>query len=287
MRRDDFPLQDATSRAESLSRDSNLQRLEETLRVSAVPATMDPAFRSSLRASLVTLPSPTLYSPLETPLGQIWVAYRDDILRYLSSVDEATFLARARETLGEPMFREEKPPATVARRVVAAIEGRRPLPEQVDLSTVTPFQRAVLEAALRIPRGEVRSYAWIARELGHPRAVRAVGTALARNPIQYVIPCHRVVRADGDLGNYSGGGVETKERALRYEGVDLPHLHDLAQRGLRFRGSRNTKIFCLPTCYSNKHASEKHTIFFHTQEEAFQAGFRPCKLCRPVAMVSA
>lgn len=287
MRRDDFLPQDETGRKDSLSRDADLLRLEGALRASAAPASMDPAFRNSLRASLLALPSPTRYAPLTTPLGQIWVAYRDDILRYVSSRDEESFLGQAREMLDEALFREAKPPATVARRVVAAIEGRRPLPEHVDLSTVTPFQRAVLETALRIPRGEVRSYAWIARELGHPRAVRAVGTALAHNPIQYVIPCHRVVRADGDLGNYSGGGVETKERALRYEGVDLPHLRDLAQRGLRFRGSRSTKIFCLPTCYSTKHASEKHTVFFHTSEEAFQAGFRPCKLCRPVAPVSA
>lgn len=275
-----------TPRADS-EQSGDLALLEDALRASASPAAMDPAFRAALRASLLSSPAPTLYAPLATPLGQVWIAYRDDLIRFVSSMDEQTFLARAREALDEPLFREERPPAVVARRVTAAIEGRRPLPEQVDLSTVTPFQRAVLEAALRIPRGEVRSYAWIARELGHPRAVRAVGTALARNPIQFVIPCHRVVRTGGDLGNYSGGGVETKERALRYEGVDLPRLRDLAQRGLRFRGNRATKVFCLPTCSSSKHTSEKHTIFFHSEEEAFLAGFRPCKLCRPVASVSA
>jgi O-6-methylguanine DNA methyltransferase len=266
---------------------ADLARMEMTLRATAPAVALDPAFRRALRASLIARPWSTRYAALATPLGRIWVAYRENIVRYLSARSEEQFLERAREALGEELIREEQPPSNVARRVVAAIEGRRPLPSQVDLSTVTPFQRAVLQAALRIPRGEVRSYAWIARELGHPRAVRAVGTALARNPIPFVIPCHRVVRTNGDLGNYSGGGVETKARILQYEGVDLPHLRDLAQRGLRFQGSRATKSFCLPTCSSSKHTGEEHRVYFHSSEEALQAGYRPCRLCRPVAPASA
>lgn len=287
MPRDNEAPRQIADEADALKMDGDLLLLAESLRASASPIMMDPAFRASLRAALVAEPAPTLYAPIATPLGQVWVAYRDGVIRFVSSMDEQTFLARARETLDEPLFREEQAPALVGRRVLAAIEGRRPLPEQVDLSTVTPFQRAVLEATLGIPRGEVRSYGWIARELGRPRAVRAVGTALARNPIQYVIPCHRVIRSGGDLGNYSGGGVETKERALRYEGVDLPRLRALAQRGLRFQGNSRTKSFCLPTCSSLKHASEKTAVFFHSEDEALQAGFHPCGLCRPVAPMSA
>lgn len=267
--------------------DADLARMELALRATAPVIALDPTFKRMLRASLIARPWTTRYAALTTPLGRIWVAYRENIVRYLSARSEEQFLERAREALGEELIREEQPPANVARRVVAAIEGRRPLPSQVDLSTVTPFQRAVLQAALRIPRGEVRSYAWIARELGHPRAVRAVGTALARNPIPFVIPCHRVVRTNGDLGNYSGGGVETKARILQYEGVDLPHLRDLAQRGLRFQGNSAEKFFCLPTCSSGKRTSAEHSIYFHTAEEALQAGFRPCNLCRPVAPASA
>lgn len=287
MPHDNIPPREMTGRTSALEADGDLLLMEGALRASASPVAIDPAFRASLRASLLASPAPTLYAAMDTPLGHVWVAYRDDIIRYVSSMDERTFLARARETLDEPLLHEEQPPAHVARRVLAAMEGRRPLPEQVDLSTVTPFQRAVLEETLRIPRGEVRSYAWIARELGHPRAVRAVGTALARNPIQFVVPCHRVIRSGGDLGNYSGGGIEAKERALRYEGVDLRRLRDLAQRGLRFQGNRRTKSFCLPTCSSLKHASEKTAVFFHSENEALQAGFHPCELCRPVAPISA
>ncbi|MER3421295.1 MAG: cysteine methyltransferase, partial [Chloroflexota bacterium] len=85
-------------------------------------------------------------------------------------------------------------------------------------------QRRVLEKTAEIPRGEVRPYAWVAREIGAPGAVRAVGTALGHNPIPFIIPCHRVVRADGSLGEYSGGGPAVKARVLAYEGVPLAEL---------------------------------------------------------------
>ncbi|MEK6718226.1 MAG: methylated-DNA--[protein]-cysteine S-methyltransferase, partial [candidate division NC10 bacterium] len=70
----------------------------------------------------------------------------------------------------------------------------------VDLSQVPPFERSALEVAARIPYGEVRSYKWIAERLGNPDAARAVGSAMASNPVPIIIPCHRVVRTDGSLG---------------------------------------------------------------------------------------
>ncbi len=70
---------------------------------------------------------------------------------------------------------------------------------------LTPFGREVLQATRSIPRGEVRSYAWLAGQVGRPRAARAVGTALGRNPIPIVIPCHRVVRSGGAVGEYAFG----------------------------------------------------------------------------------
>lgn len=99
------------------------------------------------------------------------------------------------------------------------------LPEEMlgryDISRLTPFHQAVLRKALEIPRGEVRPYSWIAMQIGHPKAVRAVGSALAKNPIPYFIPCHRVVRSDGVIGNYGMGGPEYKRRILLAEGVNL------------------------------------------------------------------
>ena len=85
---------------------------------------------------------------------------------------------------------------------------------------VTPFQKKVYEAILRIPKGEVRTYGWVARAIGEPKAARAVGQALKRNRWAPTIPCHRVVGADGSLGGYSAsGGLATKRRLLRREGA--------------------------------------------------------------------
>lgn len=85
-----------------------------------------------------------------------------------------------------------------------------------DLDGLTPFTRAVLKITARIPYGEVRSYRWIARKLGKPDASRAVGNALARNPIPVIIPCHRVVRSDGAIGGFALG-PGWKKRLLALE----------------------------------------------------------------------
>ncbi len=91
-------------------------------------------------------------------------------------------------------------------------------PHQLDLADATPFQRAVWEVARRIPYGETRSYAWCAHQIGKPGAARAVGTALGRNPVPIVIPCHRVVTSSGGLGGYAGG-LAMKRRLLEMEGL--------------------------------------------------------------------
>ena len=80
----------------------------------------------------------------------------------------------------------------------------------------TPFQRAVWDALLEIPYGESRSYAEVARAVGRPKAQRAVGSANNANPVSLIVPCHRVIAADGSLGGY-GGGKELKARLLAME----------------------------------------------------------------------
>lgn len=86
----------------------------------------------------------------------------------------------------------------------------------LDLSGMTPLQRLVLEAAASVPHGEVRSYGQIAAQVGHPRAYRFVGTTLARNPFPILIPCHRIIRADGSAGEFYGG-TDLKTRMLGLE----------------------------------------------------------------------
>jgi methylated-DNA-[protein]-cysteine S-methyltransferase len=83
-----------------------------------------------------------------------------------------------------------------------------------------PFQRAVLEATASVPFGHVDTYAGIARRIGNPKATRAVGNALGRNPIPVIVPCHRVIRSDASLGGYTGG-LNIKEHLLNLEGVRI------------------------------------------------------------------
>jgi len=93
---------------------------------------------------------------------------------------------------------------------------RTTFPDELDLSRATHFQREVWEITRLIPYSETRSYAWVAEQIKKPRAVRAVGQALARNPLPIIIPCHRVLTNDSKLGGYSGG-VEMKKYLLSLE----------------------------------------------------------------------
>lgn len=97
-----------------------------------------------------------------------------------------------------------------------------PLSKQIENADATEFQKSVWRALLQIPSGTVVTYADIAKRIGRPKAVRAVGTALGANPFAPAVPCHRVIRSDGRIGQYSGlGGVAKKRKLLKSEGVIL------------------------------------------------------------------
>lgn len=171
-------------------------------------------------------PAGLRFTSLPSALGAVYVAYTD---RGLTCVDlapgDAAFVRALRARLGASASRDPHPPADLVDGLRAFLRDFAWYPGAVDLSRIGPFQRRVLEQLRRIPRGEVRTYREIAREIGHPGATRAVGTACARNPVPLVIPCHRVVRSDGGLGGYSlRGGVALKGRLLEGEGVDLSRL---------------------------------------------------------------
>lgn len=99
------------------------------------------------------------------------------------------------------------------------------------------FRRRVWDVLRAIPAGETRSYADVARALGAPRAVRAVGSANGANPVWLVVPCHRVVRSDGDLGGY-GGGLDRKAWLLAHE---REHAHDGAAPGVAAAASSGSR----------------------------------------------
>jgi O-6-methylguanine DNA methyltransferase len=193
--------------------------------------------------------------------------------------------------LGDDEFTSRHPrPARQATSIPRRIE--RPLRDAlasgrlgnlpVDLSALGEFQRAVLEKCAQIPPGEIRPYGWIAKEIGKPDAVRAVGSALGRNPVPILIPCHRVVRTDGHIGNYAFG-TQMKWDLLEAEGVDPLQIEAAARRRVRYTGSDTTHIYCYPTCRHAKRVVDTHRVEFRSADEARSDGYRPCKVCRPAA----
>ncbi len=153
------------------------------------------------------------------------------------------------------------------------------LNRKVDLSLVeSGFRREVLERLCEIPAGSVLTYQSLAAVSHAPRAQRAVGSAMATNPIPIFVPCHRVVRSDGTVGYY-GGGPSLKVRLLRAEGFDVDshnHLETLW-------GHRDTRIYCRPQCYAGQRTDPVKMVMFADSEHARRAGMRPCKSCRPPA----
>ncbi|HEX2988735.1 MAG TPA: methylated-DNA--[protein]-cysteine S-methyltransferase [Chloroflexota bacterium] len=221
------------------------------------------------------------YWHMETQFGRIYLAYNaGGISAVMPAADDESFERAFRARFQRTPMAVQKPPAKLARRVAEQLagEGRQPL--SYDLRGLTEFERAVLLKAMEIPRGEVRPYAWIAREIGHPGAVRAVGTALGNNPVPLLIPCHRVVRSDGAIGNYAFGG-EMKRAVLREEGVEIEELERLVREGVRYFGSDTTHIYCYPTCRHARRVNPSHLVTFGSAGEASSAGYRPCHVCRP------
>jgi O-6-methylguanine DNA methyltransferase len=222
---------------------------------------------------------------MPSPAGDVYIAFNRAGVSALERVNSGRdFELAFRQHFGRPVFRAPAP-ARLARSVEAVFAGRSGQTIRYDLRSVTLFQRQVLEKALEIPHGQVRPYGWLAREVGHPGAQRAVGSTMARNPIPLLIPCHRVVRNDGIIGNYGLGGTEMKKTLLRAEGIDPQELEALARQGYRFIGSDTTGIFCFPTCRHAARIAESHQVLIHSADEAALIGFHPCRVCRPGPIV--
>jgi methylated-DNA-[protein]-cysteine S-methyltransferase len=158
------------------------------------------------------------YDVVESPLGPLLVAATP---RGLCRIEFDPEPEEEAETLARRYgLRVLRAPLDAPRRELDEyFEGRRQVFDlDLDLGSVAPFNRRVLEELARVPYGQTTTYGRLAERADRPRAARAVGMVMNRNPVPIVLPCHRVVGSTGKLVGY-GGGIERKEQLLRLEGV--------------------------------------------------------------------
>lgn len=166
------------------------------------------------------------YHIFETAFGPSAIVYQDtpfQLTRVFLPDKKAARLKShaAKEGAGSPGTHADA--ESIAKMIQNYFIGR-PIPLRpgiLDMSGLTPLHRKTLATTARIPFGSVRSYREIAADIGRPRAYRFVGTSMARNPFPIIIPCHRVIRSDGKIGQF-GGGSELKRKMIELEKAHLP-----------------------------------------------------------------
>jgi methylated-DNA-[protein]-cysteine S-methyltransferase len=183
----------------------------------AVPAALDRRFRDAAAAE------PGLdaaFDVVDSPVGPLLVAVTPSGLCRISfDPDPEHELDRLAESVGARVLRAPRRLDDAKRQLDQYFDGsRRTFSLDVDVRALGPFQRIVLDELARVPYGETATYGGLAGRIGRPRAARAVGGALNRNPIPIVLPCHRVVGASGSLVGYAGG-LERKRALLALEGA--------------------------------------------------------------------
>lgn len=179
-----------------------------------VTSDLDARFRA---AALATGLVDARYDLVDSPLGELFVAVTDRGLCRLGYGIETAEEELAR-VFGSRVLRA--PLDTVRRELDEYFAGRR---QAFDLSLdlrVAPFNEQVLRELARVPYGRTETYGGLAAKVGHPRAARAVGTVMNRNPIAIVLPCHRIIGANGSLTGYAGG-LDIKRQLLALEGATL------------------------------------------------------------------
>ena len=162
-------------------------------------------------------------SKINSPIGILYVAFRETGITYVAldrGRSEAQTVAEMEHRLRRSLL-PATPPNWVSETLAEYFRTYRPNYKRIVISGLTPVELAALHKAAQIPPGEVRSYAWVAREIGRPQAARAVGRVMARNPVPFLFPCHRVVDSSGALHNY-GYGLDLKRRLLEMEGYRAP-----------------------------------------------------------------
>ena len=166
---------------------------------------------------------PAWYGEIESPVGPLFDAATDKgvcEIDFASSHDQADMVRRL-EQRGFHPIENQRAITAIAEQLNEYFNGKRDRFEvPLDFSGVTPFTKAVLAATTEVPFGRLSTYQQIAQSIGQPKATRAVGNALGRNPIPVIVPCPRIVRSASSIGGYTGG-LHIKQKLLKLEGVAL------------------------------------------------------------------
>jgi len=187
-----------------------------------VSPTLDKRFREAAAAAGLL---DVAYDLAETPVGTLLVATTARGLCRISYDPQPEHDAESlAKTFGVRVLRAAKPVDSVRRQLDEYFEGKRTEFElPIDLRHQAPFSRDVLNRLARVPYGQVTTYGALAAEAHRPKAARAVGVVMNRNPVPIVLPCHRVVGASGSLVGYAGG-LDRKQLLLELEGALQPQL---------------------------------------------------------------
>ena len=159
------------------------------------------------------------YSSFDSPFGPVFVAktIKGVCFINLSKISEAGFQSLLQKRFRKKTIRDDQKLKDVTNELLDYFNGNQVNSKSIlDLSIGTIFQRKVWNKISEIPYGELRTYKWIASEIGNINAVRAVGNAVGKNPVPPIIPCHRVIRTDGNLGGFSSG-IPLKKWLIKLE----------------------------------------------------------------------
>ncbi|WP_223735356.1 MGMT family protein [Streptomyces purpurogeneiscleroticus] len=222
------------------------------------------------------------YVRVETSAGGLYVAqHRGEVTHAALSAVVPTareFEERHLAATGRSAVRDHSP----APGVRPMVRTGRAKQLRIDLSGVTPMERAVLNAVRTIPYGQLRPVSWVAREAALPVTATDVVDVLARNPLHLLIPCHRVAHdngrpCDAAYGQAVGDALRSKE------GMDPAQVLALVQAETVYLGSDTTRIYCHPLCGHARRITSRHRVPFRSARDARRAGYRPCRSCRPLS----
>jgi methylated-DNA-[protein]-cysteine S-methyltransferase len=182
------------------------------------PQLLVPKILDHIKATVKIAP-PDSFAKIDSPIGTLYVTFRHSGITAVAidgGEGEEAILSRLQRRLGRGLILSASP-KWVLDTVASFFRTHTTDLAKIDISELTPFEQSALRAAASIPPGEVRTYRWIAEAIGQPTAARAVGRAMARNPVFLLYPSHRVVDANGQLSQYACG-IELKARILEMEG---------------------------------------------------------------------